>query len=73
MFRKFFYENSSFIENQAIFAEITDPILAREELGLDNDHKIAAVQTKNELSSFHTSNAELFKCTPIEDRKVFTI
>lgn len=34
MFRKFFYENSSFIESEAIFAEITDKKLALEALGL---------------------------------------
>lgn len=34
MFRKFFYENSSFIESEAIFAEITNKKLALEALGL---------------------------------------
>ena len=28
IFRKFFYENSSFIDSEVVFAEITDPKLA---------------------------------------------
>ena len=47
MFRKFFYENSSFMESETIFAEITDKKLAAEALGLRAQDKIIAVQNKN--------------------------
>lgn len=43
MFRKFFYENSSFIESETIFAEITNKALAKEALGIENESKIYAV------------------------------
>jgi len=43
MFRKFFYENSSFIESETIFAEITNKSLAKEALGIENENKIYAV------------------------------
>ena len=43
MFRKFFYENSSFIENEAIFAEITNEKVARDELGLADGRQVVAV------------------------------
>ncbi len=38
MFRKFFYENSSYIETETLFIELTDPELAKETFGLDNTH-----------------------------------
>ena len=37
MFRKFFYENSSFIESETVFFEITNPKLAKDALGIDNE------------------------------------
>ena len=43
MFRKFFYENSSFVESEAIFAEITDNKLAKEALGITVSNKIYAL------------------------------
>ena len=36
LFRKFFYENSSFMETETVFAEITDKKLAKRALGLEN-------------------------------------
>jgi hypothetical protein len=44
MFRKFFYENSSFIESETIFAEITNKSLAKEALGIENENQICTVQ-----------------------------
>ena len=58
MFRKFFYENSSFVDGEAIFAEITDPTLALEQLSIANEHQVVAVQNKNELSSFKDTTVD---------------
>jgi hypothetical protein len=58
MFRKFFYENSSFIESETAFIEITDPALAKTVLGIENDREVVAVQNKNPFSSF---NSRVFK------------
>ena len=50
MFRKFFYENSSFIESETVFAEITNADLALRALNLNSDHEIVAVQNRNSYS-----------------------
>ena len=43
LFRKFFYENSSFMDSETVFAEITDPQLAKRALGIENANQIVAV------------------------------
>ena len=43
MFRKFFYENSSYIESETVFAEITNKDLAEKALGLINQDTIIGV------------------------------
>ena len=43
LFRKFFYENSSFMDSETVFAEITDPLLAKKALGIENANQIVAV------------------------------
>lgn len=50
MFRKFFYENSSFIESETIFVEITSQKLAQK-YGIKKD-KIYAIQNENKYSKF---------------------
>ena len=50
MFRKFFYENSSFIESETIFVEISSQKLASK-MGLKSD-KIYAIQNENPYSKF---------------------
>ena len=45
MFRKFFYENSSFIESETIFVEISNSKLANK-VGVKKD-KICAIQNEN--------------------------
>ena len=47
MFRKFFYENSGFMESETIFAEITNKKLAAEALNLKAPDQIIAVQNNN--------------------------
>ena len=47
MFRKFFYENSRFIEEDSVFVEITDPKIANEYIGITSDHEIVAAINKN--------------------------
>ena len=47
MFRKFFYENSRFIEEDSVFVEITDPKIANECLGILSEHEIVAAINKN--------------------------
>jgi len=51
LFRKFFYENSGFIEGEVKFLEITNADTASK-LGLDSDDKIIVLQNKNPFSSF---------------------
>lgn len=43
MFRKFFYENSSFIESETMFVEITDKRLAKSALGINDQNTLLAV------------------------------
>ena len=50
MFRKFFYENSSFIESETIFVEISNSKLASK-VGIKKD-KICAIQNENIYSKF---------------------
>ena len=52
MFRKFFYENSSFIDSECVFIEITDKELAKNALGIESEHEVLAIQNKNKYSKF---------------------
>ena len=55
IFRKFFYENSSFIDSEVVFAEICDRKLALKSLGLKNETDVAVIQNKNPFSSLDTT------------------
>lgn len=55
LFRKFFYENSQFMDSEVYFVEVTDPELAKK-FGIQDQHSIAAVQNKNKFDRF--ANAE---------------
>ena len=50
LFRKFFYENSSSLEDVAIFVEVTNPNIAKK-VGLSAKDQIIVVQNKNKYSS----------------------
>ena len=50
LFRKFFYENSSFIESETVFFEISSPKIAAQ-IGMSPD-KIYAIQNSNIYSDF---------------------
>jgi len=43
MYRKFFYENSSFVGDLAIFAEITSPRIAEKYLGVTGTDQIVVL------------------------------
>lgn len=58
LFRKFFYENSSFIEEEAVFLEITDKRVAQK-IGIDGEDMILVVQNENPYASLR--NGEQFK------------
>ncbi len=47
MFRKFFYENSRFIEEDSVFVEITNEEIAKEYIGIDSEHEVVAAINKN--------------------------
>ena len=47
MFRKFFYENSKFIEEDSVFVEITNEYIAKEYLDIESEHEIVAAINKN--------------------------
>ncbi|TNV85361.1 hypothetical protein FGO68_gene3696 [Halteria grandinella] len=51
LFRKFFYENSTFLESECKFIELTNKRVAAR-IGLTSEDMIVAVQNRNELSPF---------------------
>jgi len=55
MFRKFFYENSRFIEDDSVFVEITDPKIANDYLGISSEHEIVVAMNKNQFEKFENS------------------
>ena len=52
MFRKFFYENSKFIEEDSVFVEITNEQIAKEYLDIESEHEIVAAINKNQFQEF---------------------
>lgn len=61
LFRKFFYENSSFMDSETIFAEIIDPKLAKRALGIQNSNQFVAVQNSNKYSKFKSEDFKSLK------------
>lgn len=53
LFRKFFYENSSFMDSETVFAEILDPKVAKNAFGIIDQNEIVAVQNSNSFSKFN--------------------
>jgi len=43
LFRKFFYEHSSYIETETVFVEVTDSKLMNEVFGPDTDDRVVCV------------------------------
>ena len=66
IFRKFFYENSSFIESESVFGEITDAELVKK-IGL-KEGEVACFMNKNKYEKF-TSN----KDNKIQNIKFFNL
>ena len=56
LFRKFFYENSSFIDSEVKFIEITNERVAAR-VGLDSQEKIQIVQNENPFGSMKGSES----------------
>ena len=50
LFRKFFYENSSFIDSECVFVEITDLKVAEQCLGITGENQLIVVQNQNRYS-----------------------
>lgn len=66
IFRKFFYENSSYIDDQTVFIELTNQRVAQR-LGVNSQDTIMAIQNKNPFNSigepFKLMNLDLEKLT----------
>ena len=52
LFRKFFYENSSYFDEETVFAEVSNKTLALQALGLSSDEEVLAVMNANAYTSF---------------------
>ena len=76
IFRKAFYENGSLFSDMVIFAEISNPRIAKK-VGLDQDDQIVVCHNKNEFSSlpnpFKVLNLEMERSGPFEDLLASTI
>jgi hypothetical protein len=68
LFRKFFYENSSFIDSEVKFLEITNQRVATRFSSLDSQEKIFLVQNSNPFGKLQ--GAEEFKLTNLPLEKV---
>ena len=52
LFRKFYYENSSYFDEETVFAEVSNKTLALQALGLSSDEEVLAVMNVNAYTSF---------------------
>ena len=76
LFRKFFYENSSFMDSETVFAEILDPKVAKNAFGIIDQNEIVAVQNSNSFSKFNDTkfksqkffnlNLEILRLKPLD-------
>lgn len=69
LFRKFFYENSSFIDSEVKFIEITNEKVAAR-IGLESQDKIMMVQNENPFGKL-SSDSDLFKLMNLQLERVY--
>ena len=68
LFRKFFYENSSFIDSEVKFLEVTNERVAAR-VGLTSQDQIMIVQNKNIFGQLQ--GAEAFKVMNLELERLY--
>eukprot|EP00347_Sterkiella_histriomuscorum_P001728 403370913 len=77
LFRKFFYENSAFIDSEVKFIEISN-IRVAQRLGIENDESIYVFQNKNPFSELESSekikfqslDLERLKCSSLDKKQI---